>query len=52
MNRVRLFILPHPMLALSLITSLIMLAACSTVPGRDTIANLRDQSVEVQEEQI
>ena len=52
MNRRPLFILPHPILALSLITALIMLAACSTVNTRDTIATLRDQSVEVKEERI
>jgi len=47
MKRVRLFIL-----ALPLITFLLALAACSTVNSRETIATLRDQSVEVQEEQI
>ena len=47
MNRVRLFIL-----ALPLITALMSLAACSTVYTRDTIATLRDQSVEVQGERI
>ena len=47
MNRVRLFIL-----ALPLIIAPMMLAACSTVNGRDTIATLRDQSVEVKEERI
>ena len=52
MNRVRLFILPHSILALALITALMSLMACSTVNTRDTIATLRDQSVEVQGERI
>ena len=52
MNQVRLSILPHSILALALITALMSLAACSTVNTRDTIATLRDQSVEVQGERI
>ena len=42
MDRIRLFILALPLL----------LAACSTVSSRDTIATLRNQSVKVQEERI
>jgi outer membrane protein assembly factor BamD (BamD/ComL family) len=47
MNRVPLFILVLPLFILPL-----TLAACSTVNSRDTIATLRDQSVEVQGEKI
>ena len=47
MNRVRLFILAMPILTVPF-----MLTACSTVNSRDTIATLRNQSVEIKEEQI
>ena len=43
---------PLFILAVPLIITLMMLAACSTVNSRDTIATLRDQNVEVQEERI
>ncbi len=39
-------------MALPLITALMSLAACSTVNSRDTIATLRNQSVEIKEERI
>ena len=47
MNRVH-----HFILALTLVTTPMALAACSTVSTRDTIATLRDQNVEVHEERI
>jgi len=42
MNRIRILLLTAPL----------MLAACSTVSNRDTIATLRDQSVAIREERI
>ncbi|MEJ2529840.1 MAG: hypothetical protein P8Z39_07145 [Gammaproteobacteria bacterium] len=42
MNRIRLFILALP----------IILAACGSISGRDTIAKLRHVKIEVKEEKI
>jgi tetratricopeptide (TPR) repeat protein len=42
MNRIRLFILALPM----------MLAACASISGRDTIAKLRHMKIEIKEEKI